>query len=217
MKTDEQLKSDISEELAWDPAINDTHIGVIVKDGVVTLAGHLDTFAEKHAVEKAVRRVAGVRAIALDLEVKLAANHRRDDSDIAEAANVALRLNSIVPMDKVRVEVEDGWVTLSGEVDWAYQLASAEQCIRPLAGVRGLTNNITIKPRVKGKDVAAQITAAFTRHAVREAKHIDISVDGATVTLSGKVDSLAEHDAAIGVAFSAHGVSHVVDHLRVGA
>ena len=120
-----------------------------------------------------------------------------------------------MPRGKVKVEVENGWVTLTGEVDWGYQFASAEQCIRPLAGVRGLFNKITVKPRVQSKDIAAQITAALTRQATREARHIGIEVEGGVVTLSGKVHSMAEHDAAVGVAFSAHGVSRVVDHLQV--
>jgi osmotically-inducible protein OsmY len=215
VKTDAQLKADVTDELAWDPAINSTHVGVMVQDGVVTLAGHLDSFAEKHAVERAVRRVAGVRGIALDLDVQLSTEHQRSDSDIAQAATAALGLNSLVPRGKVQVEVEKGWVTLTGEVDWGYQFASAEQCIRPLAGVRGLSNKITVKPRVQSKDIAAQITAALTRQATREARNIGIEIEGATVTLSGKVHSMAEHDAAMGVAFSAHGVSHVVDHLQV--
>jgi osmotically-inducible protein OsmY len=215
MKTDVQLKADVTDELAWDPAINATHVGVMVQDGVVTLAGHLDSFAEKHAVEHAVRRVAGVRGIALDLDVKLSTAHQRTDADIAGAASAALALNTLVPRGQVKVEVQKGWVTLTGEVDWGYQLASAEQCIRPLAGVRGLFNKITVKPRVQSRDIASAITAALTRQATREARNIGIEVEGGIVTLSGKVHSMAEHDAAVGVAFSAHGVSHVVDHLQV--
>lgn len=216
MKTDAQLKADVTDELAWDPSLDAANVGVMVSEGVVTLTGHLDSFAEKHAVEQAVRRVGGVRGIALELDIKLPASGERSDSDIARAATESLRLNSLVPDDKVQVEVENGWVTLTGEVDWSYQFASAEQCIRPLAGVRGLFNQITVKPRVKGEDIARQITAALTRQATREARHIGVEVEGGVVTLSGKVHSLAEHDAAIGVAFSAHGVSHVVDHLQVG-
>ena len=216
MKTDAQLKADVTDELAWDPAVNATNIGVAVNEGVVTLTGQLDSFSEKHAVENAVRRVGGVRGIAVDLEVNLPTAHKRTDSEIAQAAATALRLNSLVPDGKVQVEVENGWVTLTGEVDWGYQFASAEQCIRPLAGVRGLFNEVTVRPRVKSDDVARQITAALTRQAMREARHIGIEVDGGVVTLTGKVHSLAEHDAAIGVAFSAHGVSRVVDHLQVG-
>ncbi|HSV83567.1 MAG TPA: BON domain-containing protein [Ramlibacter sp.] len=217
MKSDIQLKADVTEELAWNPAINATNIGVMVKDGLVTLAGHLDTFAEKHAVERAVRRVSGVRGIALDLDVKLAPEHKRSDSEIAQAAITALRLNSIVPDGKVKVEVEEGWVTLTGEVDWSYQYASAEQCVRPLIGVRGLFNQITIRPRASGTDIAGQITAALKRQAEREAKHISVEVEGSVVTLRGNVHSMAEHDAALGVAFGAHGVSRVVDKLEVTA
>ncbi|HSV34854.1 MAG TPA: BON domain-containing protein [Ramlibacter sp.] len=217
MKSDIQLKADVTAELAWDPAINATAIGVMVKDGVVTLAGQLDTFSEKHAVERAVRRVAGVRGIALDLDVKLSPDHKRSDSEVAEAATTALRLNSLVPDGRVKVEVEEGFVTLSGEVDWGYQFASAEQCIRPLIGVRGLFNHVTIKPRASNKDIAGQITAALKRQAEREARHIGIDVEGSVVTLRGTVHSLAEHDAAVGAAFATKGVSRVVDKLEVAA
>ncbi len=216
MKPDMQLKTDVIDELAWDPVINAAGIGVMVKDGVVTVTGHLDRFAEKHAIEKAVRRVAGVRGIALELDVKLSAEHKRSDSEIAQAAVSALRLNSLVPVDKVQVEVEDGWVTLSGEVDWSYQIARAEQSIRPLAGVLGLSNRITIKPRASGQDIGSQITAALTRQAMREARHLTVEVEGSVVTLSGHVHSLAEREAAVGAAFSARGVSRVVDKLHVG-
>lgn len=215
MKSDIQLKADVTAELANDPSINATNIGVMVKNGVVTLAGHLDTFAEKHAVERAVRRVSGVRGLALDLEVKLVAGRQRSDSEIADAAVTALRLNSLVPDGKVKVEVENGWVTLTGAVDWHYQSSSAERCTAALMGVKGLINEITIKPRASHHDIASQITAALKRHAEREAGHIGIDVDGAVVTLRGEVDSLAEHDAAVGAAISAHGVSRVVDHLVV--
>jgi osmotically-inducible protein OsmY len=217
MKTDFELKADVTAELAWDPALNATAIGVIVKDGLVTLAGHLDTYAQKHAAERAVRRVAGVRGIALELDVKLAPEHQRSDSEIAQAAIAALRWNSLVPDDHVKVEVEDAWVTLPGAVDWPYQLSSAEQCIRPLTGVRGVTNSVAIKPRVSGKDIAGQITAALTRHAQREASQIAVEVSGGIVTLSGRVDSLAEHDAAVGAAFGTRGVTSVVDKLEVMA
>ena len=216
MKTDEQLKADIIDELAWDPAINATGIGVMVKDGVVTLTGHLDSFAEKHALEQALQRVEGVRGIALELDVKLSPEHKRSDSEIAQTAATALRLNSLVPEGKIKVKVESGWVTLTGEVDWSYQLARAEQCIRPLAGVRGLDNQITIKPRASGRDIRSEITAALTRQAMREARHITVEVEGGVVTLRGKVRSLAEREAAVGAAFSAPGVSRVVDKLEVG-
>jgi len=215
MKTDLELKADVAAELAWDPALDASAIGVIVKDGLVTLTGHLETFSQKHAAERAVRRVAGVRGIAMELDVKLAPAHERSDSELAQAAMAALRWNSLVPDDRVTVEVDDAWVTITGQVDWPYQLSSAEQCIRPLTGVRGVTNRVTVKERVNGKDIAGQITAALTRHAEREARHIVVEVHGGTVTLSGRVDSLAEHDAAVGAAFGTRGVSSVVDKLEV--
>lgn len=162
-----------------------------------------------------MRRVAGVRGIALELDVKLTPESKRSDSEIAKAALHALRWHSWVPNERLQVEVEDGWVTLSGEVDWHYQLASAEQCVRPLLGVRGITNNITVKPRVSEKDVSNEIIGALTRHAQREARKIEVIVDGGTVTLEGDVDSLSEHDAALGAAAATRGVSRVVDHLSV--
>lgn len=215
MKTDLQLKTDVTDELLWDPSINATHIGVIVNDGVVTLTGHLDTFAEKHAAERAVRRVSAVRGIALELDVKLAPAHRRSDSEIAQAATSALRWNSLVPDGSVKVEVEEGWLTLAGEVPWGYQQRSAVHCVRSLFGVRGLHNRITVKPHASTENISSQISAALSRQAAREAKHIGIDVKGAVVTLNGTVHSLAERDAAVGAAYSARGVSTVVDRLEV--
>jgi osmotically-inducible protein OsmY len=215
MKTDSQIKSDVMSEIAWEPTVHSDHIGVTVRDGVVTLTGHLENLADKHAVERATRRVSGVRAIAVELDVVPAAEHRRGDSDIARAALTALRWHSWVPEERVRAEVEDGWVTLSGEVDWRYQATSAEQSIRPLVRVRGVTNDIAIKPRVSGQDISEEINAALTRHAQREASHIGIEVDGGVVTLTGEVHSLPEHDAALGAAWATRGVSRVVDKLRI--
>lgn len=215
MKTDLQIKSDVTAELAWDPAVNATSVGVGVKDGVVTLSGGVDTYLQKHAVERAVRRVAGVRGIALDLDVRLAPDHKRSDTEIAQAALYALEWHSLVPQDKVKVQVEDGWVRLTGEVDWGYQSASAEQCVRPLVGVRGVSNEIRLKQRTNPVELKEDIAAAFARHAQREARHIAIEVDGGVVTLAGAVDSLAEHDAAIGTAYAAKGVTRVIDKLQV--
>ena len=215
MKTDEELISDVTTELAWDPAIHATGIGVTVKDGVVTVAGHLNSFADKHAIEQAIQRVEGVRGMALELDIKLPSELQRSDSEIAQTAASSLRLNSLVPEGRVKVKVESGWVTLTGEVDWSYQLNRAEQCIRQLAGVRGLDNQITIKPRASGKNIKSEITAALTRQAMREAQHISVEVEGGVVTLQGKVRSLAEREAAVGAAFSAPGVARVVDKLQV--
>jgi osmotically-inducible protein OsmY len=216
MKTDSQLKADVTAELDLDRAIDAKSIGIAVRDGVVTVSGHLATFAMKHAVERAMRRLAGVRGVALELDVKVAPRHRRSDTEIAEAAGAALLWHSLVPDDHVKVEVEDGWVTLAGQVDWPYQRASAEHCVRPLLGVRGISNEVVVRPRVRGKDIAGQITAALARHAQREARHIEVTVEGSVVTLSGKVDSAAGHDAIVGAAFGTRGVSTVVDKLEVG-
>jgi len=217
MKSDTQLKSDVTSELAWDPSINATAIGVMVKDGIVTLSGHLDTFGEKHAVERAVRRVAGVRGIALDLDVKLPADHKRNDTEIAHAALGALRWHSWVPHEHLQVEVEDGWVTLSGEVDWHYQLKSAEECVRPLMGVRGLTSKITVNRRAGEQDVAAQITAALIRQAQQDARNIVVKMADGVATVTGPVHSMAEHDWIVQAASTTRGVTRVVDKLSVEA
>jgi osmotically-inducible protein OsmY len=215
MKTDLDLKSDITAELTWDPAVNPANIGIAVKEGIVTLSGTVDSYVQKHAVERAVRRVAGVRGMAVDLDVRLAPGHRRTDAEIAQAAVHALRWHSLVPEERVKVEVEEGWVTLSGEVDWGYQSASAEQALQPLVGVRGVTNQIRIAQHVNPKQIHSDISAALVRHAQREASHIGVDVDGGTVTLTGEVGSLAERDAAMGTAFAAKGVMEVVDRLEV--
>lgn len=215
MKTDMDIKADVTGELMWDPAINEANIGVAVKDGIVTLSGTVDTYIQKHAVERAARRVGGVRGIAVDLEVRLVPGHARSDAEIAQAAVHALRWHSMVPQDAVKVEVEDGWMTLNGEVDWAYQSASAEQAVRPLIGVKGVQNLIRLRQRVNATELRQELNAAFERHADREVRDIGIDVEGGEVTLRGTVDSLAEHDAAIGTARAARGVTRVVDRLHV--
>ena len=215
MKTDVEIKADVTAELAWDPAVHVTGIGVGVNDGVVTVTGQLESFADKHAIEQAIQRVEGVRGIALELDVKLPLELQRSDSEIAQTAAASLRLNSLVPDGRVKVKVESGWVTLTGEVDWSHQLIRAGQCIRQLAGVRGLDNQMTIRPRASGQNIKSEIAAALTRQAMREAEHITVDVDGGVVTLRGTVCSLAEREAAIGAAFSAPGVARVINEIEV--
>ncbi|MGZ5712967.1 MAG: BON domain-containing protein, partial [Caldimonas sp.] len=166
-KSDSTLKNDVSAELAWDPAVKATAIGVAVKDGVVTLTGHLDTYVEKEAAARAVRRVAGVRAIALEIDVKLSAEHRRSDTDIAASAELALKWNTLVPLDAIRLTVDHGWVTLQGEVEWEYQRHGAEKAIRPLIGVVGISNEIKLRAKPKVADLDRKIEAALTRQATR--------------------------------------------------
>jgi osmotically-inducible protein OsmY len=215
MKNDKELKSDITAELLWDPAIDAEGIGVAVKDGVATISGQVNTFAQNDAVARAVHRISGVRGLVIRLEVKLAPDHKRSDEELTEAALYALRWNSLVPDGKVKVEVEDGWVTLTGEVDFEYQRASAEQCIRPLVGICALDNKITLRAHADAGDIGLGISAALARHARREASHIAVEAQGGVVTLRGKVGSLPEHDATVGTALAAKGVSRIVDELVV--
>ena len=216
MKTDADLKRDVITELGWDPAVRSTAIGAAVKDGVVTLTGHLETFAEKHAASRAVQRVAGVKAIALELDVKLAPDHKRSDSEIAAAAEQALKWNTLVPPEAIRMTVDHGWVTLQGEVEWDYQRRSAEKAIRPLIGVVGLSNEIVLRGRPQSNDLSRRIEEALTRQAMREARQIQVSVEGSSVKLTGKVHSWHEREAAQGVAWSAPGVRSVINELSVG-
>ena len=216
MRTDADLKRDVMAELAWDPTVESTAIGVAVKDGVVTLTGHIDTFAQKHAAARAVRRVADVKAIALELDVKLAPDHKRSDTDIAASAEHALKWNTLVPSDKIRLTVDHGWVSLRGEVDWDFQRRTVEKAIRPLMGVVGISNEITLRVRPLAANVSRTIEAALTRQAIREAKRIQVSVDGSTVKLTGQVHSWQERDAAQGVAWTAPGVRTVINELSVG-
>lgn len=216
MKTDSQLKRDVMDELAWDPAVSANAIGVAVKDGVVTLSGHLDTFAEKVAVQRAVRRVTGVRAMAIELDVKLAPQHQRSDTEIAAAAEHALRWNIVVPADRVRATVEQGWVQLTGEVDWDYQRQAAYKSVRSLTGVVGVSNEITLRQRTTPADLAHRIEDALKRQALREAHRVQVTVENGTVTLKGSVHSWQEREAAQGAAWSAPGVRDVVNQLTLG-
>jgi len=215
MKTDADLKRDVTAELAWDPAVRSTAIGVAVKDGVVTLTGHLDTFAEKDAVSRAVQRVAGVKAVALELDVRLSPDHRRSDTDIAASVEHALQWNTSVPAPAIKLTVDHGWVTLRGEVEWDYQRRSAEKAIRPLPGVVGISNEIKLRVKPEAADLARNIESALLRQAIREARQIQVAVDGNTVKLTGTVHSWHERAAAQGVAWSAPGVNAVVNELRV--
>ena len=215
MKSDAELKADVLAELHWDPVVRDAPVGVIVQDGVVTLTGHLSSHAHKRAVEHAVRRVHGVRALAVEMDVRLPAEHERSDSDIAIAAQRALEWNVLVPHEKIGVRVENGCVTLAGEVEWHYQRQAAEDTVRDLLGVRNVANQVLVRPRFTPADVQARIEGALKRQAQREARQIEILVNGADVTLRGHVHSWAERRAAEGAAWSAPGVANVVNNLLV--
>jgi osmotically-inducible protein OsmY len=217
MRTDSELKNDVLTELAWDPLVPEARVGVAVSEGVVTLTGHLDTYAEKVAVKRAIERVNGVKAIAMELDVIPQGVHRRSDTEIATAIEHALSWNTSVPQDRVKLTVEKGWVTLDGELDWNFQRRAVERMIRPLRGVVGITDNIRLKALPVPVNVSNRIQEALTRQAVREAKRIEVSMDGSVVTLRGHVHSWAERNAAEGATWSAPGVSRVNNELTIEA
>jgi osmotically-inducible protein OsmY len=215
MKTDGQLKKEVEEELEWDPAVTATDIGVEVADRIVTLSGHPPSLAEKLAAEKAAHRVAGVKAVVVDMQVRLPQKDERTDEDVANAVHAILHWTVGLPDDSVKVQVEKGWVTLTGAVDWAYQSHVAARTVSQMRGVRGVANRIEVRGDIASEDIGAKIAQAMQRHAEREVRHIRIEVKDGTVTLTGKVGSYAERAVARGAAWSAPGVRAVVDDLVV--
>ena len=208
-ETDLDLQKTVADELAFEPSVESARIGVAAKDGIVTLTGIVDSYAEKIAAEHAAKRVAGVKGLASEIEVELPAFHRRSDGDIAAAALNVLAWDVSVPNDAVKVQVEDGWMTLEGQVDWEYQRERAEQVVRHLTGVRGLTNLIGLKPRVSVTDVKEKLRHAFERRAGAEANELDVEAKDGIVTLRGHVHSWAERADATRAAFSIPGVTSV--------
>jgi osmotically-inducible protein OsmY len=215
--TDEQIQLDVLQELKWDARVQPNEIGVAVKDGVVTLTGWVDSYVKKWAAERAAQRVRGVKAIANDIEVRLPIAAERTDTDIAAAAAQALAWDAFVPEDKVSVTVSNGWVTLKGEVDWEYQRRAAERAVRNLSGVRGVTNLIAVRPRIKPSpdELKQRIQDALIHNAQVDAERISVDVVGDTVILTGTVRSWAEKQEAARVAWSAPGVGSVENNISV--
>lgn len=214
MKTDERIKDDVLQELAWQTGVDKTQIGVIVKDGIVTLTGVVDSYSKKIQAEKAARNVYGVKAVAEDIEVKYTAGKVKIDTEIAKAVVDAFKWNPSVPDDDIKIKVEDNWVYLSGEVKWDYQRQAAKRAVEKLYGVKGVINNISIKQSVQPFEIKNKIIKAFERSADLEAKNINVEVDGHTVTLTGTVHSLYEKEEARKAAFFAPGVTKVDNKLK---
>lgn len=215
MNNDIGLKNAVEAELAWVPSVDAAHIGVTADNGIVTLSGHVPTYAQKLAVEKAVKRVKGVRGLAEELEVRLLSSFGNDDDEVAKRVANILDWGVSVPKDSVKVQVTAGVVTLTGEVNWQFQRIAAEQGVRLLNGVRGLSNQITVKPHVEAQDVKRCIESALERQADVVASNIRVTVNGGNVRLDGKVKAWAERDAIKRAAWAAPGVRTVDDHVTI--
>jgi osmotically-inducible protein OsmY len=215
MKTDVEIKNDVLDELAWQPNIDETQIGVIVENGVVTLSGVVNNYSKKLAAENAVKSVEGVKAIALDIEVKYGSDFKKTDKEIAKAIVDAFEWNSSIPEDEIIVKVENGWAYLSGEVQWSYQKNAAKNAIKNLLGVKGVSNSISLKNNIKPSEIKDKIKKAFQRMATLDADGIILETHGHTVTLRGKVHSIKEKEDAETAAYNAPGVYDVKNELKI--
>ena len=215
MKSDTQLQHDVLDELEWEPSIDASKIGVTAKDGVVTLTGTVHFYPDKMEAERVAKSIAGVKAVANDIEIRLPGASERNDTDIATAALNALKWHTSMPEDKVKVTVRNGWITLEGQVDWQYQRDAASDAVRVLVGVKGVANSITLAAKPKPKDVRAKIESAFKRSAEVDASHVRVETHDGTIVLKGKVSSWSERSEAERVAWTAPGVATVDNRLAV--
>lgn len=213
--TDRELQEQVQKALDWEPSIDAADVGVTVDEGVVTLRGDVKTYAEKAAAERVALRVFGVKAVADDINVRVPNIQQRTDTEIAQAVVSALKWNTVVPDEHLTVTVTNGWVTLKGHVEWEYQRAAAANAIRYLSGVRGVSNGITVQPRVSVPDVQAKIEAALKRSAELDARRINVAVADGKVTLTGNVHSWFERTEARRAAWSAPGVKEVEDYIAI--
>lgn len=213
---DKELRQNVIDELEFEPSIDSANIGVAAENGVVTLSGHVASYLQKVDAERAVWRVKGVKAIAQELDVRLPGDKKVNDDEIAKRALDILAWSTLVPSDSIKVVVRDGWVTLSGRVNWNYQRDAAAREVRKLTGVLGLVNNITLEPAAQKVDIRQRVMDALKRHAEIEAARINVDVDSAgSVKLSGLVDDWEERRAVERAVWSAPGVHSIEDNLRI--
>jgi osmotically-inducible protein OsmY len=215
MTSDRMIHQAVLEALSYEPGLNATDIGIAVHDGVVTLTGSVPSYFAKSVAERVVKRVGGVRGLAEELRVLPAKHHERTDTDIARAAVRALTWNVYVPAELIRVTVEEGWLTLEGEVGSFAQRSHAERAVQSLIGLRGVTNFIEVRPHLPPQNAERQIREAFDRHAGLDASHVRVAVNGSAVTLSGIVSTISERDMAAELAGAAPGVTSVLNDITV--
>ena len=213
MRTDQEIRCDVERELEWEPSLDERRVGVSAVDGVITLTGEVDSFGEKWNAERAVERVAGVRGIANEITIRSSSSHT--DSDIAQAAVAALKSNVLVPSDDIQVQLVNGWLTLTGTVSWDYQRRAAESSVRNIRGVKGVSNLITVRPKVEPQGIKEKIEETFRRQAVYDARRVTVEVNGREVTLRGTVRSWAERHEAEKAAWAAPGVAEVHNYITV--
>ena len=215
MTSDEALRQIVLTELEWTPSVNATHIGVAIRHGVVELTGHVESYAEKLAAEQCVQKIAGVKGVAQEINVRLPNHAMRADDEIADRAARVLSWDAMVPPETIKVTVEKGWVTLRGEVARNYQRDVASHAVQKLSGVVGVTNRLTVKERVSPTNVKSKIEDAFRRDALLDAAKINVRAQGGEVVLEGHIKSWHERELASRAAWSAPGVNHVVDRLQI--